>query len=252
MIKFYDVSCKYKNGVIGLNRINLSIKKGEFLTIVGPSGSGKSTLLRCINRLETPTAGQIFFHGNDICKMNTIHLRQIRRSIGMIFQQFNLIPRQSVLRNVLYGSLGTLGTFRSIFNLFKQKDIDLATQNIKLLGLSEKSDSRADQLSGGEQQRVAIARTLMQSPIAILADEPIASLDPVASETVMQHLKILNQKFNITIIATVHAMDTVRKYATRVVGLKNGVKVFDDAVSEFKDEHIASIYASDQFGDTRC
>ncbi len=250
MIKVANLHRDFDTGVSALANVNFLIKKGEFVSIIGPSGSGKSTLLRCINRLVTPSVGEIFFHGRDICKMKRSVLRDLRRSIGMVFQQFNLIPRQSVLKNVLYGSLGNIGTLRSLFHLFGQRDITLAFHNLNLLGLSGKEYVRVDQLSGGEQQRVAIARTLMQSPVLILADEPIASLDPVASETVMMHLQKLNQERKITIIATVHSIDIVKKYSTRVLGLREGSLIFDGSVADMDDAVVKSIYDKDIYEDS--
>ncbi len=247
MIKVSNLNQYFETGVPALDNINFSIKKGEFVAIIGPSGSGKSTLLRCINRLVTPTSGHIYFYGQDICKMRQFVLRQLRRSIGIVFQQFNLISRQSVLKNVLYGSLGSMGTIRSLFHLFGQQDIALAHHNLSLLGLSGKEYVRIDQLSGGEQQRVAIARSLMQSPVLILADEPVASLDPVSSETVMMHLKKLNQDRNITIIATVHSIDIVKKYFTRVLGLQAGRLIFDGSVADLDASVVQTIYENDAY-----
>ena len=223
----------YPNGVQALKGVSFDVKKGEFLVIIGLSGSGKSTLLRCINRLHDPTSGEIQFNasqseGVNIAQLQTkTEIRSLRKKIGMIFQHFNLIPRHTVLSNVLMGKLGTISTLKSVFGLFTEQDNADAMKYLSLVGISEKSRIRADQLSGGQQQRVAIARALTQGPEVLLADEPVASLDPATCHTVMDYLKKVNQELGITIICNLHFLSLVRQYATRVIALKGGELVFE-------------------------
>jgi phosphonate transport system ATP-binding protein len=245
MLKIINLSKVYKTGTVALSTISFSVKKGEFISIIGPSGCGKSTLLRCINRLVIPSEGQILFYKNDICKMGNAELRDIRRTMGMVFQQFNLIQRHSVLKNVLYGGLGNMGVIKSLFNLFNPHDITLAFHNLSLMGLSGKEHIRVNQLSGGQQQRVAIARTLMQSPVLILADEPVASLDPISSDVVMTHLQKLNKERNMTVVTAVHSVSLVKKYSSRVIGLHSGKIIFDGLPDELDDSIIKKIYEKD-------
>lgn len=233
----------YPNGVQALKGVSFDVKKGEFLVVIGLSGSGKSTLLRCLNRLHDPSSGEINFDGMDVAKITaTAEIRSLRRRIGMIFQHFNLIPRHTVISNVLMGSLGRLGTFKSIFGFFTQEDKNKATNFLKLVGISEKAKIRADQLSGGQQQRVAIARALTQGPTVLLADEPVASLDPATCHTVMDYLRKVNQELGITIICNLHFLSLVRQYATRVIALKDGNLVFQGSPNEITDEWFKKIY----------
>ncbi|MBV2167753.1 MAG: phosphonate ABC transporter ATP-binding protein [Bdellovibrio sp.] len=232
----------YPNGVRALKDVNFTVRKGEFLVVIGLSGSGKSTLLRCINRLHDPTAGEIIFEGQDIAPLQGEHIRRIRCNIGMIFQHFNLIPRHTVLSNVLMGSLGRLTSLRSIFGLFSEEDKKKALQYLELVGIADKAFIRADQLSGGQQQRVAIARALMQNPRLLLADEPVASLDPATCHTVMDYLKKVNEELGITIIANLHFLSLVRQYATRVIALKAGEVVYEGTPQDITDEWFQRIY----------
>lgn len=242
MIDIINLNKTFDNGTHSISEINLSIKKGEFISIIGGSGSGKSTLLRCINRLVTPSSGEIFFKGKDICTMDRCKLSASRKHMGMIFQQFNLIPRQSVLQNTLYGALGNVGIWRSFLYLFTKKEVKRAASHLKRLGLTPKKHINVNQLSGGQQQRVAIARALMQSPSLILADEPVASLDLVFSEIVMNYLQYLNQKKNTTIISTFHSIQLVKKYSKRVIGLHSGKIVFDGTPAEMDDMAMKKVY----------
>ncbi|MNO63024.1 Phosphate-import ATP-binding protein PhnC [compost metagenome] len=242
MIEVRNVSKTYANGTKGLNNINLTIDKGEFVAIVGLSGAGKSTLLRSINRLHDITEGDILINGQSITQAKGKGLRMIRRDIGMIFQSFNLVKRSSVLRNVLSGRVGYHSTLRTIFGKFPNQDIELAFQALERVNIVEKAYARADELSGGQQQRVAIARVLAQEAKIILADEPVASLDPLTTKQVMDDLKRINMELDITTIVNLHFIDLAREYATRIIGLRAGEVVFDGPVSEATDERFAEIY----------
>lgn len=232
----------YPNGVQALKGVSFDVKKGEFLVVIGLSGSGKSTLLRCINRLHDPTSGQIVFDGKDIAQVQGEEVRSLRKHIGMIFQHFNLIPRHSVISNVLMGRLGFMGSLKSIFGFFSDEDKAKAMQYLKLVGIGEKAKIRADQLSGGQQQRVAIARALTQGPSILLADEPVASLDPATCHTVMDYLKKVNTELGITVICNLHFLSLVRQYATRVIALKGGEVVYEGSPSDITEEWFEKIY----------
>lgn len=232
----------YPNGVQALKGVSFDVKKGEFLVVIGLSGSGKSTLLRCINRLHDPTSGQIVFNGKDIAQVEGEEVRSLRKHIGMIFQHFNLIPRHSVISNVLMGRLGFMGSLKSIFGFFSDEDEAKAMQYLKLVGIGEKAKIRADQLSGGQQQRVAIARALTQGPSILLADEPVASLDPATCHTVMDYLKKVNTELGITVICNLHFLSLVRQYATRVIALKGGEVVYEGSPSDITEEWFEKIY----------
>ena len=235
----------YPNGTQALKGVSFDVKKGEFLVIIGLSGSGKSTLLRCINRLHDPTSGEILFNGKDIAKIpQGAEVRGLRKHVAMIFQHFNLIPRHTVISNVLMGRLGFTGTMKSLFGIFSQKDKDEAHRYLSLVGISEKAKMRADNLSGGQQQRVAIARALTQNPQVLLADEPVASLDPATCHTVMDYLKKVNQELGITVIANLHFLSLVRQYATRVIALKAGQIVFEGDPSQIDDAWFEKIYGA--------
>jgi len=242
MIEFKNVSKVYPNGTVGLNNINLTIHPGEFVVIVGLSGAGKSTLLRSVNRLHEITDGQILIGGKSITAARGAELRRMRRDIGMIFQSFNLVKRVSVLRNVLSGRVGYHSTLRTILGLFPKQDIELCMKALERVNIREKAYSRADELSGGQQQRVSIARALAQEAKIILADEPVASLDPLTTRQVMDDLKRINQDLGITTIVNLHFIDLAREYATRIIGLRAGEVVFDGPVAEATDEQFSEIY----------
>lgn len=232
----------YPNGVRALKGVSFDVKKGEFLVIIGLSGSGKSTLLRCLNRLHDPTGGEIHFMEKDIVRIKGSEIRTLRQKIGMIFQHFNLIPRHTVLSNVLMGRLGYMGSLKSIFGFFGKEDIENARKYLSLVGIAEKAKIRADQLSGGQQQRVAIARALTQNPKVLLADEPVASLDPATCHTVMDYLKKVNQELGITIICNLHFLSLVRQYATRVIALKGGEIVYEGDPKSINEAWFEKIY----------
>lgn len=242
MIEFKNVAKVYPNGVKGLKDINLTIADGEFVAIIGLSGAGKSTLLRSINRLVTTTAGEIIINGESITNANKKKLREIRRNIGLISQSFNLVKRSTVQKNVLSGRLGYYSTWKSIFGLFTKADYEKTATALSQVGLYDKLHTRSDELSGGQQQRVLIARALVQQADIILADEPVASLDPVTSEKVMGDLKEINQNLNKTIIVNIHSVSLAKAYASRIIALKSGEIVFDDVAQKLTEQRLSEIY----------
>ncbi|MDQ0298141.1 phosphonate transport system ATP-binding protein [Salibacterium salarium] len=242
VIEFKNVSKVYPNGTRGLNNVDLRVDDGEFVVVVGLSGAGKSTFLRSINRLHEITEGEILINGESITKAGGSELYRIRRDIGMIFQNFNLVRRSSVMRNVLSGRVGYHSTLRMIFGLFPKEDKELAMRALERVNMPEKAYMRADELSGGQQQRVSIARALAQEATQILADEPVASLDPMTTKQVMDDLARINKELNMTMIVNLHFIDVARKYATRIIGLKEGEVVFDGPVEEATDDVFSEIY----------
>ncbi len=241
-IEFKDVRKVYSNGHVGLDRINLNIEKGDFAVIVGLSGSGKSTLLRSINRLHDITEGEILIDDKSMTKASGNQLLEMRRNIGMIFQNFNLVKRSSVMRNVLSGRVGYHPTWKMILGLFPKEDKIKALEALDRVNILDKYKSRSDELSGGQQQRISIARALCQEPAIILADEPVASLDPLTTKQVMDDLKRINQELGITIIINLHFVDLAREYGTRIIGLRDGQLVFDGPVERATDEAFNEIY----------
>lgn len=237
-----NASKVYPNGTQALKQVSFEVKQGEFLVVIGLSGSGKSTLLRCLNRLHDITSGEILLQGQDIGVLKPREVRLLRRRVAMIFQHFNLIPRHSVLSNVLMGSLATTGTLQSLLGQFSMQNQELAEKYLDLVGIKEKMYMRADQLSGGQQQRVAIARALVQQPELLLADEPVASLDPATCHTVMDYLKKVNQELGITVVCNLHFLSLVRQYATRVIALKAGELVFEGSPKDISEEWFSRIY----------
>jgi phosphonate transport system ATP-binding protein len=235
----------YSGGTVALDGVDLIVPDRQFLAVVGLSGSGKSTLMRCINRLIEPTSGRIIFDGIDLTTAEPKELRAARKKIGMIFQQFNLVKRSSVITNVLTGRLGYVSPWSGIFHRFPASDQDLAMANLDRVGIRDKSSQRADQLSGGQQQRVGIARALMQQPKLILADEPVASLDPATAHSVLNYLEQINKQDGITVICSLHFLSLARRYADRVVGLKAGKLVFDGSPDEIDEARFKDIYGED-------
>lgn len=235
----------YDNGYKALDNISLEIPDGQFVSIIGLSGSGKSTLLRCINRLIEPTSGRIIWNGVDVTKASDEEVRLIRRKIGMIFQQFNLVKRSKVITNVLQGRLGYVNPVYSFFNYFPKKDRDEALKNLERVGIGEQAYKRASALSGGQQQRVGIARALMQTPSLMLADEPVASLDPATSHSVMKYLELLNKEDGITVLCSLHFLSLARAYADRVIALKGGVVQFDGLPIDINESRFREIYGED-------
>lgn len=245
MLKIENLSKVYDNGFQALYNIDLEVPDGQFVAIIGLSGSGKSTLLRCINRLIEPTEGRIIWNGIDITTATDEEMRQIRRRIGMIFQQFNLVKRSSVITNVMAGRLGYINPAFSLFNYFPRAERERALAALQRVGIGEKAFQRASALSGGQQQRVGIARALMQNPELMLADEPVASLDPATSHSVMKYLEVLNKEDEITILCSLHFLSLARTYADRVVALKDGRVEFDGSPTEIDEKRFKQIYGED-------
>lgn len=227
MLEVTGLTKIYANGTVALKDISVTIPDGQFVVVIGLSGSGKSTFLRCINRLVQPTSGTILLDGEDVTAASQERLRLVRRRIGMIFQQFNLVKRETVLINVLTGALGAVGTLPSVIGRWSPDDVARAMANLQRVGLTAQANQRADTLSGGQQQRVAIARTLMQQPSLLLADEPVASLDPATSHSVMRYVEQINKEDGITVICNLHFLSLARRYATRVLALRGGELVAD-------------------------
>lgn len=236
----------YKRGdVLALDDISFSVKKGEFLVLIGLSGSGKSTLLRCINRLIEPTAGKVYFDGIDVTAASSRELRQLRRRMAMIFQQFNLVRRSSVLTNVLSGRLGYVNPWLSATHQFPHSEIKMAMANLERVGIPEQAYKRADELSGGQQQRVGIARALMQTPELLMADEPVSALDPATSHSVMQYLEVMNKEDGVTVLASLHFLSLARRYGTRILALKDGKIVYEGLPSEIDEARFKEIYGEE-------
>lgn len=244
MLRIENLTKVYPNGTRALQEVSFEVQDGEFLVVIGLSGSGKSTLLRCINRLIEPTSGKIYWNDMDITAAPPAELRHIRRHIGMVFQQFNLVKRSSVMTNVLSGRLGYANPWLSLLGIWPAADKERALKALERVGIADKAQSRADALSGGQQQRVGIARALMQEPEIILADEPVASLDPVLSHSILQYLELLNKE-GLTVICSLHFLDLVHRYATRVIALKDGFKVFEGLPQEIDRAKFKEIYGEE-------
>ena len=245
MLEVKNLTKIYDDGTVALRDVSFTVQDGEFLIIIGLSGSGKSTLLRCINRLIDPTEGDILWDGVNLAKLEGEELRKARRKIGMIFQHFNLVRRSSVMTNVLTGRLGYAPTLQTMLHQFKKSDREKAWQALERLGIEDQAFKRADELSGGQQQRVGVARALMQDPELILADEPVASLDPVLAHSILTYLERLNQEDEMTIVCSLHYLDLVQRYSTRVIGLRAGEIVYRGTREEIRamsDEEFQDIY----------
>jgi len=244
-IRVADLGMVYPGGVRALEGVSLDVHRGEFLAVLGLSGSGKSTLLRCINRLIDPTEGRVWILGDEITGAKGAKLRAMRRQVAMIFQQFNLVRRHTVLTNVLSGALGRSPLPSSLMLSFSAEERDRAAACLERVGLGDRGSSRADALSGGQQQRVAIARALMQQPRLILADEPVASLDPALRHSVMRHIEALNRDEGMTVVCSLHDIDLVTKYATRMVALRDGRLVWGGVPDQFDRATFKEIYGED-------
>lgn len=242
MIKFENVSKRYPNGFEALKNINLTIEQGEFVAIIGLSGAGKSTLIRTINRMHDITEGTLTVDGTDVMTLHGKSLRAFRRRIGMIFQSFNLIMRTTVIKNVLTAFVPDMPWWRATFGIFTKDEKLKALDSLDKVGILDKAFVRADQLSGGQQQRVALARTLAQNPQIILADEPVASLDPVTAKQVMDDFKRINRDMNITVLINIHHVELALQYASRVVGIRAGEIVYDGTVENVTQQVLDSIY----------
>jgi len=245
MLEVKNLTKIYDGDVQALKNVSFTVKQGEFLAVIGLSGSGKSTLLRCINRLIEPTEGQIIWKGQDVTAASQDEMRRIRRKIGMVFQHFNLVSRSKVITNVLAGRLGYVNPMLSALNRFPKSDVDMALAQLDRVGIKNQAHKRADELSGGQQQRVGIARAMMQEPAMILADEPVASLDPVLAHSIMQYLEKINQEDGVTILCSLHFLDLVHRYADRAIALNDGVLMFDGSPDEIDDDKFRDIYGQD-------
>jgi phosphonate transport system ATP-binding protein len=245
MLNIQRLTKIYDGGVQALTDVSFDVPKGQFLAVIGLSGSGKSTLLRCINRLIEPTAGKITWNDADVTDASDEELRRIRRKIGMVFQHFNLVHRSSVLTNILAGRLGYVNPAWSLVNRFPKSDMESAFKQLERVGIADKARHRADELSGGQQQRVGIARAMMQNPEMILADEPVASLDPVLAHSIMQYLEKINKEDGVTVLCSLHFLDLVHRYADRVVALNEGRLMFDGLPRDIDDAKFKDIYGRD-------
>tara|TARA_B100001093_G_scaffold83015_1_gene74500 strand:- start:559 stop:1281 length:723 start_codon:yes stop_codon:yes gene_type:complete len=239
MLEINDLKKTFDNGTPALKGINLKVNKGEFVSILGPSGSGKTTLLRSINGLETASGGEIYFD-NKIVNKNTI--LDVQKKTGMIFQEFNLVNNLSAINNVLTGLLNSSNKFLSLFYLFSKNQKIKALKSLETVGLLEKSYSRSDELSGGQRQRIGIARAIIKKPLLLLADEPVASLDPKAANLILSLLKRINQDFGTTILCNLHQVDLAKKYSDRIVGLMDGKIIFDENSSKINTTNLEKIY----------
>jgi phosphonate transport system ATP-binding protein len=245
MIQFKDVVKTYPGGVTALRGVSLEIKQGEFVAIIGLSGAGKSTLLRSINQMHTITSGSLKVNGVEVSSLKGEELRRFRRKIGMVFQSFNLVKRTTVIKNVLAARVADMSLWKSLLGVYTKADKILALEALDNVGILEKAYVRADMLSGGQQQRVALARCLAQQPAIILADEPVASLDPLTSQQVMADFVKINRQFNITIVANMHHVDIATKYANRIIGIKAGEIVYDGPSDQLTNDILTEIYGRD-------
>ena len=245
MLEVRNLTKIYEGGVLALDDVSFSVEQGEFLAVIGLSGSGKSTLLRCINRLVEPTEGQILWNGVDVTAASQDELLRIRRKIGMVFQHFNLVTRSKVMTNVLAGRLGYVNSAMSLIGRFPKSDVDMALKQLERVGITDQANKRADELSGGQQQRVGIARAMVQEPEMILADEPVASLDPVLAHSIMQHLDQINKEDGATVLCSLHFLDLVHAYADRAIALNDGILMFDGAPEAIDDEKFKEIYGKE-------
>jgi len=248
MLEIRNLTKIYEDGTLALDDVSFTVPDGEFLIVIGLSGSGKSTLLRCINRLIDPTEGEILWNGVDLAKLEGEELRQARRKIGMVFQHFNLVERSTVLTNILTGRLGYNKTWPTLIHRFPKADIDKAWAVLKRMDIEDQAHKAARELSGGQQQRVGIARALMQDPELMLADEPVASLDPVLAHSILEHLEKLNREDKLTIMCSLHYLDLVQRYSTSVIGLRQGKLVYQGSkkdIANMTNEEFKQIYGED-------
>jgi len=245
MLEIKNLTKVYEGGTQALTDVSFKVKPGEFMAVIGLSGSGKSTLLRCINRLIEPTEGQVIWKGEDITAASQDEMLRIRRKIGMIFQHFNLVSRSRVITNVLTGRLGYVNPAMSLVNRFPKSDLEMAIKQLDRVSIADQAYKRADELSGGQQQRVGIARAMMQEPEIILADEPVASLDPVLAHSIMQHLETINKEEGVMVLCSLHFLDLVHRYADRAIALNEGKLMFDGTPEEIDDAKFKEIYGKE-------
>lgn len=249
MIKFDKVNKVYPNGLHALKNVSLEINQGEFVAIIGLSGAGKSTLLRTINRMHDISEGSLIVNGQEIKNLKGKDLRTFRRKVGMVFQSFNLVTRTTVINNVLTSRVPDMPLWKSIIGLYSKEDKIIALEALDKVGILDKAYVRADQLSGGQQQRVALARTLAQKPEIILADEPVAALDPITATQVMDDFKKINKELNMSVLINIHHVDLALKYADRVIGIKAGEIVYDGVAKDVTNEVLKQIYGRELAAD---
>ena len=243
VLQVNDLHASYSSsGSEILKGISFDVAENDFVAIIGPSGAGKSTLIRCINRLVEPSSGSIIFKGQNITNMSKSELRRVRRDIGMIFQEFNLIDRMSVIDNVLTGRLGYMNTFTSLFRMFSKKDVGRSIEFIEKVGLKDFANKRVDQLSGGQRQRVGIARALMQEPEMLLVDEPTSSLDPKIAVEMMELIKGIADELKIPVLCNIHNIELAKQFASKTLGLQDGKKKFDDVTSKLTNDVLQDLY----------
>jgi phosphonate transport system ATP-binding protein len=243
VLEVKNLNLKYsKEGPQVLFDISFSVQKEDFYAIIGPSGAGKSSLIRCINKLAYANSGEVIFKGENISNMKGQKLRKIRRRIGMIFQEFNLIDRMSVIDNVLTGRLGYMNTLTSLLRMFSKKDVSRALELIEKVGLKDFANKRVDQLSGGQRQRVGIARALMQEPEMLLVDEPTSSLDPKIAVEMMELIKSIADELRIPVLCNIHNIELAKKFANKILGLQDGKKKFDDITDKLTIEVLQDLY----------
>tara|TARA_B100001079_G_scaffold254614_1_gene249529 strand:- start:1258 stop:2091 length:834 start_codon:yes stop_codon:yes gene_type:complete len=247
MLKIKQLVKKYNTGDLALNSVDLEVQKGQVMALIGPSGAGKSTLIRCVNRLVAPTSGEIWFNGENIVKMRSGKLRRARRSMGMIFQEFALVERLTVMENVLSGRLGYVGFWRSYLRKFPRNDIKGAFRLIEKVGLDAMTNKRADELSGGQRQRVGIARALIQNPDILLVDEPTASLDPKTSRQIMRLITELCEENQLAAIINIHDVALAQMFSERIVGLREGSIVYDGSPDDLKPDVLTEIYGKEDW-----
>jgi phosphonate transport system ATP-binding protein len=239
-----DLKIRYsRSGPEILKGVSLSVSPGDFFAIIGPSGAGKSTLIRCINRLVEPTSGEVFLMGKNITQMGNRALRRARRDMGMIFQEFNLVERMSVIDNVLSGRLGYVGTVRSFLRMYPKHEIRKALELLDKVGLGDFVDNRADELSGGQRQRVGIARALIQEPKILLVDEPTSSLDPKIAREVMGMIRTMSQDMDVPVLCNIHDVQLALEFSNKVIGLQDGIKKFDGPTKDVDKATLDGIYA---------
>ena len=247
MLEIKQLVKKYNTGDLAINGVDLKVENGQVMALIGPSGAGKSTLIRCVNRLENPTSGEIWLNGENIVKMRSGKLRRARRNMGMIFQEYALVERLTVLENVLSGRLGYVGFWRSFLRKFPQSDINAAFGLLEKVGLDTMVNKRADELSGGQRQRVGIARALIQKPDILLVDEPTASLDPKTSRQIMRLITELCEENQLTAIINIHDVALAQMYAERIVGLREGSIVYDGSPDDLKPDVLTEIYGKEDW-----
>ena len=247
MLEIKQLIKKYRTGDVAINGVDLKVEKGQVMALIGPSGAGKSTLIRCVNRLETPTSGEIWLNDENIVKLRSGKLRKARRSMGMIFQEYALVERLTVMENVLSGRLGYVGFWRSYLRKFPQTDVKEAFRLLEKVGLEKMFNKRADELSGGQRQRVGIARALIQNPDILLVDEPTASLDPKTSRQIMRLITELCEEHQLAAIINIHDVALAQMFAERIVGLREGSIVYDGHPDNLKPDVLTEIYGEEDW-----